>query len=139
MRRLATTVGAVAIAALVCASAGYLWGRHEGTRLERARADAQAVRDLSALIESHQDLIGQARAASQGMRQALASRRSQDRAATKELRDVLAQTADRRVDCVFDAGVMRSLEAARERAAQAAAGGVLGPVPAAGGEPGEPR
>ena len=139
MKSLALTFRGLVIAAIVGGGAGYLYGRHEGSQLERARIDAQSVRELTDLIESHKGLIAESAAAGKGMRQALVSRRAQDQAATKELRNVLAETADRRVDCVFEPRVMRELEAARERAAQAAAGGVLGAVPATGGQPGEPR
>ena len=139
MKSLALTFRGLVIAAIVGGGAGYLYGRHEGSQLERARIDAQSVRELTDLIESHKGLIAESASAGKGMRQALVSRRAQDQAATKELRNVLAETADRRVDCVFEPRVMRELEAARERAAQAAAGGVLGAVPATGGQPGEPR
>ena len=112
-------------------AAGNMTGRSEGRKLERADQDKQSVKDLTGLIDSHKDLISQAAAASKGMRQALGARSTADTKTTQEFKDALSLTADSRAGCVFPADVMRQLSAAHGRAAQAAASGIRGPLPAA--------
>lgn len=109
---------------------GDMTGRSEGRKLERADQDRQAVKDLTGLIDSHKDLISQAAAASKGMRQALGARSAADAKTNQEFKDALAATADSRTGCLFPADVMRQLSAAHGRAAQAATGGIRGPLPA---------
>lgn len=122
--------------ALLVALAGGLTGLAYGMRLgaakEVARQDQQAVKALSALIDSHQALIGEAQTASQTMRAALSLRASQDAKTNKDFKNALAASADSRAGCVFPADVMRQLADASARAAQAAAGGVHGSLPGAG-------
>ena len=101
----------------------------ETRKLERADQDKQTVKDLTGLIDSHKGLIAQANTASQGMRAALSLRATHDAQTTKEFQDALLATADSRAGCVFSADVMRGLEGARTRAAQAAAGGIQGALP----------
>lgn len=108
---------------------GYLEGHAQGVLAESSKRHAQALQDLTNLIESHQDLIKQAGAASQAMRQAIALRVRHDEQTTKEFRDALKASAGSRAGCVFSADVMRQLAAARDRAAAAAAGGVRHQVP----------
>lgn len=122
---------AIVIAGVGSAGGGYLYGHADGAARKTAEHNAQAVEDLTGLINSHKGLITQASAASRSMRQALASRALLDTATTKEFKDALNATADSRSGCVFDAGVMRQLATARDRAAQAAAGGIHEPVPGA--------
>jgi len=125
----------LALAALTACLAGtvggYWYGHDQGVLAESARRDGRAVKDLGALIESHKGLIRQAAAASKAMRTAVARRAAQDAQSTQEIRDALTATAASRDGCVFPAGVMRQLADARERAAQAAAGGVRGALPGA--------
>lgn len=125
----------LALAALTACLAGtvggYWYGHGQGVLVESARRDGQAVKDLGELIESHKGLIRQAGAASKAMRAAVARRAAQDAQSTQEIRDALTTTADSRAGCVFPAGVMRQLADARERAAQAAAGGIRGALPGA--------
>ena len=108
---------------------GDITGRTEGRKLERADKDAQTVKDLTGLIDSHQGLITQANTASQKMRAALNLRAMHDAQTSKEFKDALLATADSRAGCVFSADIMRGLEGARARAAQAAAGGIQGTLP----------
>ncbi|RGP57278.1 hypothetical protein ASB58_00935 [Pseudomonas abyssi] len=64
----------------------------------------------------------------------MSARQQADANTTKELTDALALTAAERAQCRFDDDSMRHTAAARDRAAQAAAGGLGGAVPAAGGD-----
>lgn len=121
----------IASVGLVTGISGHANGYKEGVAKATADHTAQDFKKLNGLLESHQGLIKQAAEASKSMRQALASRAQLDINTTKEFKDALNATADSRAGCVFDAGVMRQLSAARDRAAQAAASGIHSPVPGA--------
>jgi len=131
----ASQVAGLLLALAAAAGAGYWRGHAAGQAAQQARQDHQAVAELTGIIESHTQLVEQSQAASRAMRQATARREAADQKTTEELRHALAATADSRTGCVFDDGVLRQLQAARDRAAAAAAGGVRGalPQPAAGG------
>lgn len=116
---------------LAGAALGYWRGHAAGAQAVEAKRDAKAVQDMTELLASHSTLVKQTGVASAALRRAIAEREKADEATTQELKDVLANTAPTRVDCRHDAGVMRQLEAARERAARAAASGVDGAVPGA--------
>lgn len=126
MSRAAIALGALLLA-LVTAAGGYWQGQRDGQAACAARQDAQTVKDLSAQLTAHADLIVESGAASRRLRQALNQRQQIDQKTTKELRHALATTANSRAGCVFPADVMRSIADAQDRAAQAAASGV-GPV-----------
>lgn len=125
----------IALLALLLALAGtalgYWCGHAAGAQAAEAKHDAKAVHDMSELLASYSALVKQTSVASAALRRAMAEREKTDEVTTQELKDVLANTASTRVDCRHDAGVMRQLEAARERAARAAASGVDGAVPGA--------
>lgn len=120
------------LAIVVCAGLagwlGYQKGHESGTLEVRAEVDSQAVEDLNTIIQSHKDLVEEANQASLDLQAASARRARYDDNTTEELRNVLAETAGLRADVRFAAGVMRQLEAARDRAAAAAAGGRDEPV-----------
>ena len=116
---------------LAGAVGGFFYGHHAGTVAESATRDGQAVKDLTSLIDSHKSLVKAAGAASKAMRGAIAQRAAQDAQTTQEFKDALTPTVDSRAGCVFPDGVMRQLAAARDRAAEAAAVGVRGAMPAA--------
>lgn len=118
---------------------GTLYGRHTGAEEQLGRAARSQVEDLTALIDSQKGLVKAANDAGAAMRRAIDRRAAADAQSTKELRDALSETADSRVDCVFGPDVMRQLAEARDRAAQAAAGGLLGALPAARGASGPAR
>jgi hypothetical protein len=111
---------------------GQLWGRAEGAQLARGKAAEQHVKGLQQVLDSHAHLVAEAASASAGLRQALDERSAADDRSTRELRSALARTSGSRAGCVFDDGVVRQLEAARERAAAAAAGGTAATVRGAG-------
>lgn len=122
--------------ALAAGALGFWRGQVAGQAKAQAAQDARAVQQLTDVLEQHSRLVQQSQAASQALRRAAAARAQADSKTTRELIDVLAQTADARAGCVLPAGVVRQLDAARERAAQAAASGFAGAVPAAAGEDG---
>ena len=128
MNRAAVALAALLLS-LMAAAGGYFYGHQQGALSESAKRDSQTVQSLTSLIDAHKDLIAQASKASLSMRQALARRALLDTTTTKEFKDALNATADSRAGCVFDAGVMRQLSAARDRAAQAAASGIHNPLP----------
>lgn len=129
------TRAAIALLAVLTALAGvlggYWWGRTDGAAVAKARQAAQVVADMEQLLDKHAGLAAQSNAASAALRKAAAHRGEVDRRTTKELKDALGKTADSRVDCRFDAGVMQHLQAARDRASVSAAGGGDGAVPGA--------
>ena len=132
------TRAAIALLAVLTALAGvlggYWWGRTDGAAVAKARQAAQVVADMEQLLDKHAGLAAQSNAASAALRKAAAHRGEVDRRTTKELKDALAKNVGDRAGCRFDAGVMQHLEAARERAGRAAAGGGDGAVPGAAGD-----
>ena len=128
-----STAATVAVAGLLVAIAagagGYGYGLDQGKALEKGRRDADSLKTVTDQISAHGDLVKQSGVASRNLRLAVAAREKVNDTTSKELGDALTTTADSRVGCVFPAGVMRHLSEARDRAAEAAASGVLGPVP----------
>lgn len=120
---------AVLGAALASGAGGVAWGTAQGRAAQVAEQDHQAVQQLGELLDGYKGLVQQAADASRAMRRATAARAAHDDRTTLEIRDALSQTAAARAGCVFPADVMRQLATARDRAAQAAAGGVLGALP----------
>ena len=119
------------VLSLAAAMAGFFYGKHQGALAESAKRDGQAVAQLEQLITSHKGLIGQSNRASLALRAVVAARLEADNKFSQEFKDALALTADSRAGCVFPPDVMRQLNAARDRAAKAAASGIAGGVPAA--------
>lgn len=122
---------AVVLSSGLAAWGGYQRGHDKGVLETRDQVNTKAVSDLSTLIASHRELIDQANQAGRELAAQTARRAEHDNQTTRELRDALAKTADQRVQCVFDLGVMQQLARARDRAAQAAATGLDEPVPGA--------
>lgn len=129
IKTLVIVILAGVLATLAGTGGGYLYGHSRGVADERARANATTVKELSNIIESHQELVDATNEASKAMREALTTRTAQDTKTTTELKNALAKTAGSRIGCRFDDDVMRNLTAARERAAAAAAGGIRNTVP----------
>ena len=129
----------VAVAGLLLAVAtgigGYGYGLDQGKALEKGRQDAQVLDSINNQLTAHADLVKRSGAASRGMRAAVAQLEKANTQTTTEMADALTTTAPDRADCVFPAGVMRSLDEARTRAAAAAASGIRGAVPAAAAVP----
>ncbi|WP_118129029.1 FliH/SctL family protein [Pseudomonas abyssi] len=109
-------------------------GYDEGLAAGRAECQQQTIEELQVLISSTEGLTEQAHAASTALNRSISARQQADANTTKELTDALALTAAERAQCRFDDDSMRHTAAARDRAAQAAAGGLGGAVPAAGGD-----
>ena len=125
---------ALVVAAGAAGAAGVVWGTTQGRAQARAEHDAATLQQLGQVLQGHQAYVERAQAASRRMRAAAAQRAQADTRSNQELRDALIESAGVRAGCVFPAGVMQQLEDARDRAAQAAASGLLGalPGPAAG-------
>ncbi|WKE65059.1 hypothetical protein PVT67_15555 [Gallaecimonas kandeliae] len=121
------------LSAFLLGSAGGFWkGWHDGALSVTAAQDQAQLQSLNQVITNQRSLIKEANSASARLAQLGSSRAAQDAATTQALKEMLHETASLRAQCRFDAGVMRQLVAARARAAQAAAGGLDGAVPAAG-------
>lgn len=118
-------------AAMAGATGGFFFGVADGRQRQAGEQAAQTVQALMDVIDAHKGLVAEANAAGRAMRQALAARAQADLKSTRELKDALTRTAGSRVGCMFDDGVMRQLESARDRAAAAAAGGIRPALPAA--------
>lgn len=130
-----STAATVAVGGLLVAVAagigGYGYGLDQGKALEKGRQDAEALQTITGQIAAHVDLVKQSGVASRSLRLALAAREKANDTTSKEMSDALTTTADSRVGCVFPARVMRNLSEARDRAAEAAASGIHGALPAA--------
>ena len=115
---------------LLAASTAYDLGYAKG-QAAAAKTCQQAQLDaLEGVIAATHGLIADANTASQALGKTISARQQADAKTTKEIRDALASTAPQRAGCVFDAGVMQQLDTARHRAAEAAASGIRGAVPA---------
>lgn len=111
----------------------YLWGAHnghaDGVLACTAKADSAALTTLRGAVASHQSLIAESNAASVALRQLAVRRERADQKTTQELRHVLKNSAPARAGCRFDDDSLRIVATARERAAEAAAGGAAAALP----------
>lgn len=114
---------------------GTFWGQH----LERKNQDAETMAQLKATLTANSDLAKRSTEASQAIRTATARLQQTQAQNLKDFRHELQSTAADRADCVFPAGVMRSISEARDRAAAAAAHGIVDPMPTATGGPADDR
>ena len=132
----------VAIAGLLVAIAagvgGYGYGLDQGKALEKGRQDGKALETITDQIAAHADLVKRSGAASKGMRAAVAQFEKANTQTTREIADALTSTAPERADCVFPPDVVRGLQAARDRAAEAAASGIRGALPSPLASPARP-
>ena len=135
MSNAATAITAGLLLAVATGIGGYGYGLDQGKALERGRQDGQAVDAITQQLAAHADLVKRSGAASKGMRTAVAQLERANTHTTTEIADALTTTAPERADCVFPTGVMRGLSDARDRAAQAAASGIRGALPAAAAVP----
>ena len=137
-----SSAATVAVAGLLLAVAagigGHGYGLVQGQALEKGRRDGQALDTLTAQISAHADLVKRSGAASRSMREAAAQLEQANIKTTTEMADALATTAPDRADCVFPADVLRGLQSARDRAAEAAASGIRSALPAAPTNPSGP-
>lgn len=114
---------------------GTFWGQH----LERKNQDAETVAQLKATLTANNDLAKRSTEASQAIRTATARMQQAQAQNLKDFKHELQSTAADRAGCVFPAGVMRGISEARDRAAAAAAHGIVNPLPAATGGPTDDR
>ena len=96
-----------------------------------AEVSESTVNRLTGVLDDYTQLTADANAASIKLRDAAKERAQQDRRTTQELQDALALQADVCADFRYSADVVRQLDAAWQRATQAAAGGLDDPVPGA--------
>ena len=129
-----TTIALIAlVAALLAAASGWWAGVSHGKDITTAKHDADLVKELRGIFDSHTTLTDEANAASRALRQARGTRQATFQKTTQELTDALAPTADRRTDCVLPVDGVRVLSEAQRRAAAAAAGGFAAGLPATSG------
>ncbi|MGH1447897.1 MAG: hypothetical protein ACRBBM_00530 [Pseudomonadaceae bacterium] len=132
----------IAGALLIAAALGARWlldyvedaGHQRGLLEAQLACSGAQTQQLQDLISSTKALAEQAHATSTALNHSIGARQQADANTTKELTDALALTAAERAQCRFDDDSMRHTAAARDRAAEAAAGGLGGAVPATGGD-----
>jgi hypothetical protein len=137
MSRAAIALAGVLLIA-AAGAAGYWRGHASGQAAELARQNAATVEAVRQQLQTHADLVKRSGAASRDMRAAVARLEQTNAITTSELADVLQLTAADRADCRFPADVMRGLSEARDRAADAAAGGIRRALPGAASGPARP-
>lgn len=124
---------------LASAAGGLLWGQHIERKAQQAQHNAKTLEQLTSTLTASADLAKRSTEASQAIRTATARLQQAQTQTLKDFRHELQSTAADRAGCVFPAGVMRSISAARDRATTAAAHGIVNPVPAATGGPTDDR
>ena len=138
MSNTATAIVGGLLLAVAAGIGGYGYGLDQGKALEKGRQDAKALETITDQIAAHADLVKRSGAASKGMRAAVAQFEKANTQTTREIADALTSTAPDRADCVFPADVLRGLQSARDRAAEAAASGIRSALPAAPTNPSGP-
>ena len=128
MSRSAIALGFV-LAVIAAGVGGYGFGHTEGKAAQVAHYNANAVKQLGDQLTAHDDLVKRSTVANQALRATIHLRKKANQQTSEVLTHELNSTADSRAGCVFPPGVMRELSTSRDRAAQAASGGVSGAVP----------
>ena len=127
-----------ALLAVVAAGGGGAWvgsvrGHAQGVLETRAAQDADQVKTLTANLSTISAEITGSAAASRELRDLLSRVESAGQQSTQDLKRALEKTAPgRAAACRFDADSMRIIDAAADRAAARAAGGIRNTVPASG-------
>ena len=122
---------ALVVACAGSGALGYWQGVERGELNVNAEVSESTVNRLTGVLDDYTQLTADANAASIKLRDAAKKRAQQDRRTTQELQDALALQADVCADFRYSADVVRQLDAAWQRATQAAAGGLDDPVPSA--------
>ncbi|MFT0531617.1 hypothetical protein ACMHYJ_02110 [Castellaniella hirudinis] len=132
---MSVTTYAWGVVALCFAAAGAAWfgyskGYDRGALDVRAVQSQQQVAQLTGQLgRLHADLQASATASRQ-LREGLAKLAQRQTSSTQELKNALQKNAADPVLCRFDVDSMRIIDTARAAAAQAAAGGIRGALPA---------
>ena len=127
------------LTSLVSTAGGVLWGQHSERKTQQAAQDSKTLQQLTDTLTANVDLAKRSTEASQAIRTATAHLQLTQAQNLKDFRHELQSTAADRAGCVFPAGVMRSISAARDRAAAAASHGIVNPMPTATGGPADVR
>lgn len=110
--------------------AAYKFGHYQGqisAELKYANAQAQEAGDvLNQFITGTKELTQAANNASKALSQQIVERKLYDEQSTKALQDALNNSADARINCVFDDSVLRFIDSARESAVKATTDGITG-------------
>lgn len=118
---------------LAGSAGGLLWGQRIERQAQLAAQNANTLEQLQSTLTANSDLVKRSTEASQTIRTATARLQQAQTQNLKDFRHELQSTATDRAGCVFPAGVMRGISAARDRAAAAAAHGIVDAVPTATG------
>lgn len=127
------------LVAMGCAVGGALWGQRMERQSQQAAHNAKVVEQLTNTLHAGADLARRSTEASQAIRQATANLQQAQAKNLKDFRHELQSTDADRAGCVFPAGVMRGISAARDRSAAAAANGIVDTMPTAPGGPAHDR
>jgi hypothetical protein len=122
---------ALCLAAAGAGALGYSTGYTRGARDVRGEQAAQQAAQLSDQVRGMRADLQASAASSSQLRAGLARLERHQTSSTQELKNALQKNAADPVLCRFDADSMRIIDAARAAAAQAAAGGIRGALPAA--------
>lgn len=107
--------------------------REAGVREGELKCQEKTIAQLTAFIESTEQLTADANTASLALSKTISDRIVADAKTTRDIRDALKTTAHLRVDCVLPDSVMQQLNTARHRANETAAAGIDSAVPTAAG------
>lgn len=121
---IARWIVAVLLSSLLTGAGTYFWGYHHGETAVQAKTSTATVSKLGEALAEHADLVRDSKAASLRISQLLADKAEFDQQTTQELRDALDENAGLRADLRYSERVMQQLVAARERAINAATGGL---------------
>ncbi|MHA7915512.1 hypothetical protein [Alloalcanivorax xenomutans] len=117
---------AILVAAILSAGGGYGIGYKQGKGRAEAQANQATLAALTEALTTHQTLLVDSKAASVRLSKLLAERYRQDQTTTQELKDALAENAELRAAVRYSDRVVRILTEARQRAVDAATGGLDG-------------
>lgn len=121
---IARWIVAVLLSSLFSGAGAYFWGYHHGETAVQAQTSSATVAKLGEALAEHAGLVSDSKAASLRISKLLAGKAKFDQQTTQELRDALHENADLRADLRYSERVMQQLVAARERAINAATGGL---------------
>lgn len=119
---------ALGMAWLLCMLAvgigGWLYGHARGSAKATEACQQTNIDALKSVIDQISEYAQSANTASLALSETVAARKKTDQLLTRELEHALSVTADERRHCVFDDRVMQLIQAAADRADEAAARGL---------------
>lgn len=103
---------------------GWLYGHARGSAKATEACQQANIDALTGVIDQMSEYAKSANTASLALSETVAARKKTDQLLTRELEHALSATADERRHCVFDDRIMQLIQAAADRADEAAARGL---------------